>query len=385
MSVDLPDVVSLTSELVRTPSVNPVLEDGGSGEGAIADLAASWLEGWGYQVAVPEVSPGRYNVVARTGPSGGPSLLLNGHLDTVGVTSMTSPFSGEVRGGRLHGRGSCDMKAGVAAALATAATMAREELGGELIIALTADEEHASLGMQDLVESGVRADAAVVCEPTDLHIMPAHKGFLWADLLVKGKAAHGSRPDVGVDAIVHAGSVLRALAEEAHRLTQRSPHPLLGHASIHAGTISGGSAPSVYPEECRIVVERRTLPGEAPAALMEELEAMLGRARQELPALDVRAEEGLFRPGTEVATASELVRALSQSCREHGLEPVLDGMTAWVDASFLNENGTPALCFGPGSIALAHTADEWVPTDQIRRCQAVLTGLARRFLRATPR
>ena len=368
------DAVELTAQLVRIPSVNPSLETGGSGEAAIVDQTASWLRAWDFQVETPEASQGRFNVVARRGPKGGRTLLLNGHTDTVGVAGMTDPFSGEVREGRLRGRGACDMKAGVAAALAAAASLAEKDMTGELIIALTADEEHASVGMQHLVGSGVAADWAVVCEPTGLAIMPAHKGFLWVDFSVEGRAAHGSRPDVGVDAIVHAGAILSVLAEEADRLGEGPGHPLLGPPSIHAGTIAGGSAPSVYPGHCDLTIERRTLPGETQRQVMAEVADMVTRARARIPGLSVQVTPGLFRAGTEVSTTDPLVATLEKAVTGAGMESRIEGMSAWVDACFLNQSGTPALCFGPGSIAQAHTSDEWVPVEEIRVCQQVLTS-----------
>lgn len=375
------DPVALTQQLVRTPSVNPVLEEGGDGEGAVAALAAGWLDGWGYRPAVAEVAPGRHNVVARRGAASGPSLLLNGHLDTVGVAGMAEPFSGAVREGRMYGRGSADMKSGVACALSVAAALAEEEIAGELVIALTADEEHASLGMAALVADGVRADAAVVCEPTSLAIMPAHKGFLWIDAQVEGRAAHGSRPEIGIDAIAHMGHLLVAFEEEAERLAAETDHPLLGPASLHAGTISGGSAPSVYPDRCDLVVERRTLPHETADSVMAEVERVLARTRERRPGLKGRAAPGLYRAATEVPASSPLVTGLREACVRSGLPGALEGMSAWVDACFLNEHGTPAVCFGPGSIAQAHAAEEWVSVAEIETCARVLTDFARRFLR----
>lgn len=374
------DAAELCAQLVRIPSVNPALEPGGSGEGAVVDQTASWLDAWGFQVETPEASPGRFNVVARRGPRGGRTLLLNGHTDTVGVQGMSDPFSGDVREGRLYGRGACDMKAGVAAALAAAASLSETDMTGELIVALTADEEHASVGMQHLVASGMVADGAVVCEPTGLAVMPAHKGFLWVDLTVRGKAAHGSRPEVGVDAIVHTGAILSSLAEEAHRLQTGRTHPLLGPASIHAGTIEGGTAPSVYPERCRLTVERRTLPGETEEQLMGEVAEMVAAARGRIPQLSVEVAAGLFRAGTEVHSSDPLVVGLLNEVAEAGLPSRVEGMTAWVDACFLNQSGTPALCFGPGSIAQAHTSDEWVSVEEIRTCQRVLTSWVRAHL-----
>lgn len=374
------NAVEMARRLVQTASVNPVLEKGGTGEGEIAELVAGWLGQWGYSTRTTEVATGRFNVVARRGRGSGPALLLNGHLDTVGVEDMPDPFSGDIREGRLYGRGAADMKGGVACILAAAARLAADELPGELIVALTADEEHASLGMEALVASGIDADAAVVCEPTELAVMPAHKGFLWIEAVVKGRAAHGSRPELGVDAIAHAGHLLVAFEAEAARLARDTEHPLLGPASVHAGTVSGGSAPSVYPDRCEVVFERRTLPGETADQVMREAEAVLARARQGCPELDASLEPGLFRAGTEVPAASPVVQGLLGACERAGVAGTVAGMSAWVDACFLNRSGIPAVCFGPGSIAQAHTNGEWISISEIEACAKILTDFSRRFL-----
>jgi acetylornithine deacetylase len=334
-------------------------------------------------VAVQQVAPGRFNTTARVGGKGGRRLLFNGHLDTVGVTGMTiPPYEGTVVDGKLIGRGACDMKGGVAALMAAGARLAVANLPGELVIALTADEEHASLGMQALLKDDTDFDAAVVCEPTELAVMPANKGFVWIDLEFRGRAAHGSRPEVGIDAIRHAAQYLAGLDGYEVKLGQRRRHPLLGHGSFHAGTISGGSAPSVYPALCHLVVERRTLPGEEPAAVIEEFEAMLDGVRRAFPDMDARLSPGLTRPATEVPTESELVRGLLDASEREGLEPRVEGMTAWVDAALLNEAGIPAVCFGPGSIAQAHSADEWIEAEEIGTAATVLERFARTFLGA---
>lgn len=374
------NAVAMARKLVRTASVNPVLEKGGTGEGEIAGLVAGWLGQWGYSTRTTEVAAGRFNVVARRGPGSGPALLLNGHLDTVGVGDMPDPFSGDMREGRLYGRGAADMKGGVACMLAAAARLAADDLSGELIVALTADEEHASLGMEALVASGIRADAAVVCEPTELAVMPAHKGFLWIEAEVTGRASHGSRPELGVDAITHAGHLLVAFEAEAERLARETEHPLLGPASVHAGTVSGGSAPSVYPDRCEVVFERRTLPGETADQVMREAEAVLVRARRRCPELVARMEPGLYRAGTEVPTASPVVQGLLRACDRAGAPAEVAGMSAWVDACFLNRSGIPAVCFGPGSIAQAHTDREWISIPEIETGAEILTDFCRRFL-----
>ena len=382
-----PDPVKLAQQLVRTPSVNPELEEGGAGEARAAALAAGWLADWGYETAVDEAAPGRCNVLAKRGPEAGPSLLLSGHLDTVGVAGMAAPFSGALRDGKIHGRGAADMKAGVACVLAVAARLAHEEMEGRLWVALTADEEHAASGMKALVDGGLRADAAVVCEPTGLAVMPAHKGFLWIDAEVAGRAAHGSRPDLGVDAVVHAGHLLVALGDEARRLEAETGHPLLGPASIHAGSIRGGTAPSVYAEACRIVIERRLLPGETRGSAMAEMARVAEAARRSCPGLEVRTKAGLFRAGTETAVDSRLVRDLRRACVRAGLPDRVEGMSAWVEAGLLNATGTPAACFGPGSIAQAHAAEEWVAESEVRIAAQVLEDFARRRLagRSHPR
>ena len=261
---------------------------------------------------------------------------------------------------------------GVAALLAAAAKVAHDPPPGALVVALTADEEHASLGMEALVRSGMRADAAVVCEPTSLAVMPAHKGFVWVEAAFRGRSAHGSRPDAGVDAIEHAGRYLTALGALRSRLRAGEPHPLLGHGSFHAGTIDGGSAPSVYPGACRLVLERRTLPGESAAGAMDEFQAVLDELAAEMPELEAKLTQGLTRPATEIPNDSPLVAGLLAACAAEGVDPRLAGMTAWVDAAFLNQAGTPAVCFGPGSIVQAHSADEWIDPSEIVTCAAVL-------------
>lgn len=374
-------VEGLTAALVRTPSVNPSMEEGGAGEGAAAELTAGWLREWGYQVELVEAAPGRPNVLARLERGSGRSLILNGHLDTVGVEDMTvDPFGAEVRDQRLWGRGSADMKGGVAAALAAARDAAASDFRGTLIVALTADEEEAGVGCRKLVEGGLRADAAVVCEPTGLALMPAHKGFAWIQVDFGGQAAHGSRPDRGVDAIRHAGRFLARLEELEAQLTRREPHPLLGYGSIHAGTISGGTAPSVYPSSCRLVLERRTLPGENLGTAQSEVEYLLAQLRSDIPSLDASLDVVLWRDGSEIAGDHELVGVLSKAAEEAGVQPRLEGMTAWVEAVVFNQSGTPALCFGPGSIEQAHSADESVPVEDLQRAHRALSALVRRFL-----
>jgi acetylornithine deacetylase len=375
------DPLALAQLLVATPSVNPALDPGGAGEEEIAGLVAELLEEWGLRAEVRPVAPGRSNVVALL-EGEGPVLMLNGHLDTVGVEGMVvPPFEAEIVASRLAGRGAADMKGGVAALLAAAARLASGGPRPNLVVALTSDEEHASLGMQAIVREGPRADLAVVCEPTGLAVMPAHKGFVWVKASFRGRAAHGSRPDLGVDAIRHAGLFLAALDEYADELASRTPHPLLGLGSIHAGTIAGGTAPSVYPGHCEVQLECRTMPGTDSRGVLADLGRIAETLATREPALDVSLEVTLERPGTEVDAASPLVHRLLAASRAHGVRPAVEGMSAWVDAAFLNEAGIPAVCYGPGSTEQAHTADEWIDTAEIATCAAVLETFARGLAR----
>ena len=372
------DPVALAAWLVSIPSVNPALERDGAGEAAIAQACAELLEGWGLETTITEPATGRPNVVGRL-EGQGPTILLNGHLDTVGVAGMTiDPFEVSFDGNRMYGRGSCDMKAGDAALLATAYRLAKEGPRPNLVVALTSDEEHASVGMADLVsEGGPDADLAIVCEPTNLSVMPAHKGFVWIRALFRGLAAHGSRPDIGVDAIRHAALYLSALDSYGRELKSRAAHPLLEYGSVHAGKIQGGTAESVYPDECELLLERRTLPGETPETVVNEFQSVLDMVTANEPTMEACLTMTLERPGTEVALSHPLVTGLLRSGEAFEVEPVVEGMTAWVDAAFLNETGIPAVCYGPGSIEQAHTDDEWVDIRQIHSCANVLEHFVR--------
>ncbi|MFW6078939.1 MAG: ArgE/DapE family deacylase [Gemmatimonadota bacterium] len=374
---------TLAAALVAVPSVNPALEEGGAGEAKLAELTAEWLADWGFAVDRVEGPGGRPSVVGRLARGAGPRLVLNGHLDTVGVEGMTvAPYGGEVRGGRLYGRGAADMKGGVAALLAAARDAAREAGGpsrGELIVTLVADEEHASEGMRAVLDAGLDADAAIVCEPTSLAVAPAHKGFVWLEVEFRGRAAHGSRPARGIDAIRHAGRFLARLDAIESTIVAGPPHPLLGHGSVHAGTIAGGSAPSVYPDRCRVVLERRTLPGETAADARAEVEALLRELAEDVPELDARVEVRLARPGTEAPSDSAIVHALEAALEAEGRPPRTAPMTAWVDAALLNRAGIPAVCFGPGDIEAAHSPDESVDVAEVETAHRVLRRLIGRF------
>ncbi len=373
------DARSLLRALVATDSRNPELVPGAPGEGAIAQLLGNVLQSWGFRVELREAAPGRPNVIARwrDGGSTARSLLFNGHMDVVGVDGMThAPFAAEEREGRLFGRGASDMKAGVAAMCAAAYRAASRDLMGDIVIAAVVDEEYKSAGTRALVASGVRADAAIVTEPTGLAIMPAHRGFTWVTVTCSGRAAHGSRYDLGIDAILHAAHVMTALDDYQREELSERTHPLLGHASLHASAIAGGLGWSTYPDTCRLDIERRTLPGESAEGVVQEITAVCDRVRQSLPQLNARVEHVFTQMPSDVAVDAPICRALGDALRSCGERVSIDGMSAWTDAALLNAAGIPAICFGPGDITLAHATTEWVALAEVDRACDVLTDLA---------
>jgi acetylornithine deacetylase len=372
------DAVALTRELVRIDSRNPSLVPGAPGEAAVARTLAEILGEWGFVVELQDAAPGRPNVVARTGSPGARSLMFNGHLDVVGIEGMTHDAWGNGASDtqRIYGRGSSDMKSGIAAMCAAAARAADGALSGEILVTAVADEEYESLGTRALIERGLRADAAIVCEPTRLAIMPAHLGFVWIDITTHGRAAHGSRWDLGVDAIRHAGLVLAEIdLIDADELPKRS-HPLLGRPSIHASLIEGGMGMSTYPDKCTVRIERRTIPGETPADVRRELEDACARVAARRPKFRADVTVTFSQEPSDVAVDAPIVRALGEVLGAAGQVVRVEGMTAWTDAALLNAAGIPAICFGPGDIGLAHAAEEYVLIDEIERATEILARLA---------
>ena len=386
MRVERGDPVGLTRELVRIDSRNPSLVTGGPGEANVAKALAEVLEAWGFRVDVIDAAPGRPNVVAKIGTPGARALMFNGHLDVVGIEGMThDPWSanGNGQADRIYGRGSSDMKAGIAAMCAAAARAGAGTLNGEIIIAAVADEEYESIGTRSLIERGLRADAAIVTEPTRLAIMPAHLGFVWLDVTTHGRAAHGSRWDIGVDAIRHAGILLAELDRMDDEEMPKQRHSLLGRPSVHASLIEGGIGMSTYPDKCTVRIERRTIPGETAESVRRELELAVSRARSRQPKLRADVLVTFAQEPSDVAVDAPIVRALTAALDESGESVRIEGMTAWTDAALLNAAGIPAICFGPGDISLAHAAEEWVSVDEIERATGILARLVTGWLSGT--
>src|SRR5262245_31574079 len=295
----------LLARLVAIDSRNPALVPGGPGETAITGVVAEFLRAAGLEVELVEPQPGRPSAVGRlAGLGGGRNLLLNAHTDTVGFGAMADPLTPRVEDGCLYGRGSYDMKSGLAAVLVAAAELARgPRLRGDVIVTIVADEEHASLGTEAAIAHlqaiGARADGAIITEPTDMRLCLAHRGFAWATITTHGRAAHGSRRADGVDAIAHMGRVLVALEQFDRELQARPAHPLLESGALHASLIEGGTELSTYPSRCVLQIERRTLPGETAESVAGELESLLDELRAADPRFSADVELTLFRAPME--------------------------------------------------------------------------------------
>jgi acetylornithine deacetylase/succinyl-diaminopimelate desuccinylase family protein len=361
----------LVAALVAIDSVNPDLVPGGAGEAQIGDFVAGWLADAGLEVELDEAAPGRPSVVAvARGTGGGASLMLNAHMDTVGVEGMERPFEPVVREGRLYGRGAYDMKGSLAACMLAARRLAAEDLSGDVIVTAVADEEYASIGVQSVLSSR-RADAAIVTEPTGLRVCVAHKGFAWAEIETEGRAAHGSRPAEGIDAITRMAPVLGRLAELQTRLDAAPGHELVGPGSVHASLIEGGQELSSYPARCRLALERRTAPGESAEDFARECEALV----EGVYGAEVRM--GLVRPPFAVDPEAEVVRAVGQAAEAvTGESAVIYGETYWMDAALTQAAGIPTVVFGPGG-AGAHAVDEWVDLASVDACTDVLVEATR--------
>ena len=372
------DLLELTRQLVAIDSVNPSLVEGGAGEGPIARFVAAWATEAGLEAEIVEATPGRPSVIVRgRGTGGGRSLLLCAHLDTVGVEGMSDPFEARIDGDRMYGRGAYDMKSGLASALLVCREARALGLAGDVIVAAVADEEHASLGIQEVLQT-VRADAAIVTEPTELELTVAHKGFAWLEIEVTGVAAHGSRPGLGVDAILKMGPILTGLAELEQRLGEHL-HPTLGPGSLHASLIEGGRELSTYPDRCVLSLERRTLPGEQGDAIEREIEALLDRCRAADPQLVVESRTLLVRDPFEVDTSADVVQAvLAAATTELGTAPPVVAVPYWADSAFIAAAGIPTVLFGASGTG-AHAVEEWVSIEDAGSSARILLNVARRL------
>jgi acetylornithine deacetylase len=372
--------ISLLRDLVAIDSRNPTLVPGAPAEKAIAEHLHAVFRQAGLDAQLIEAAPGRHNAMGvLEGHAPGRTLMLCGHTDTVGVEGMAAPFDPVIKDGRLYGRGSQDMKGGIAAMVDAVRTLTRRGglARGRVVLACVADEELASLGAEALVRDW-QADGGVVTEPTDLQIGVAHKGFAFVEIETRGIAAHGSRPEEGRDAIFRMGRLIGLLEELDRRLQAGDRHPLLGPASLHASRIEGGREPSVYPDQCSLQIERRTIPGEPPDRPLREVENLLGALKRQDHEFEAYARSSFSRAPFEIAPSAELPQQLAAACARAGLGGSFVGMSFWTDAQILSGAGIPSVLFGPGGAGL-HSIEEYVRLDEVTWCRDILIDLAKRF------
>jgi len=373
--------VKLLRELIALPSVNPAFaeaDDPRAGEKNVADFLASVAASGGLDVDFQEVLPGRSNLIARLRPAGKvrQRIVLAPHIDTVGVVS-DEQFEPRLKNGRLYGRGACDTKGSVAvflSALLNLASAKKRPASTEIVLIALVDEENGQAGSRFVARSGFKADLAIVGEPTRLQIVTAHKGDLWLQLETRGKAAHGSRPELGKNAIHVMAKIVDLLETDYPRELRKRRHPLLHHATINVGTISGGRQPNIVPDCCAIRIDRRTIPGENDASVKREILQFIRRHDLSATLVDTKQEEPA--PPMETSIRLPLVQEFLGCAGQK--KPV--GVDFFTDAGVLAAAGIPSVVFGPGDIAQAHTADEWVAVSQLERG----TKLLGHFLRSLP-
>lgn len=375
------DTATLLCELIALPSVNPAFlppGDARAGEQRVADFVAVTAARAGLEIEFEKVLPGRVNLIARLRPKGRitRTILLAPHLDTVPVVSEKQ-FVPRKEGDRLYGRGACDTKGSVAAMLSAVSTIAKSKQRPretEIIFAGLVDEENGQAGSRALAKSKLKADLAIVGEPTSCQIVTAHKGNIWFQVETHGKAAHGSRPELGINAIHSMARIVDALETDyAAMLCKRHRHPLLGHATVNVGTIRGGTQPNIVPDSCMIAVDRRTVPGETEAGVKREIQTLLARKKLEATFSLARIEPCF---PMETSAKLPLVRQFLQSAGQR--KPL--GVHYFCDAAILAEGGIPSVVFGPGDIAQGHTIDEWISLRSLERAKEMLV----RFLNLQP-
>jgi acetylornithine deacetylase/succinyl-diaminopimelate desuccinylase-like protein len=360
----------LLAELIALPSVNPAFlppRHPHAGEKRVADFLATVAARAGLEIEFQKVLAdghhGRSNIIARLGPKNKikQTILLAPHLDT--VAAADSQFIPRRKNGRLHGRGACDTKGSVAAMLCALCELANSKsrpLETEIIFAGLVDEEHAQAGSRALVASGFKADLAIVGEPTRLQVVTAHKGSLWLELATRGQAAHGATPHLGNNAIHEMARIVEVLEVDYAAQLRMRKHPLLGAATVNVGTISGGTQPNIVPDRCKITVDRRTLPGETEVSVRHEIAALL-RGKK----LSATISSAKLAPALPLETNGQLPLVREFLCSVGQARPV--GVDYFCDAAVLSAGRIPSVVFGPGDIAQAHTADEWISLSKLER------------------
>ncbi|MFO0013382.1 MAG: M20 family metallopeptidase [Planctomycetota bacterium] len=375
------DVVELLKHLVRINSVN-AFYPGGPGEAGCAAAVSEFWRDAAIEYRVDDVLPGRPNVLAHL-PGRNPNrrFLLEAHMDTVSVDGMTiPPFVPEVKLGRLYGRGSCDTKAGLAGMMIALRRAKQEGFvpNCDVFMAAVMDEEHSCLGIRHLCNH-FSCDGAIVAEPTELGLVIASKGVLRWRILARGRAAHSSRIELGVNAIHHMARLIVAL-EEHHRDTETIVHPLLGRATANVGLISGGVQVNFVPDRCSIEIDRRVLPGESQQGILEGYQQVIRRIEAEIPSASFEIEPPTTQePCLDTQPDQPLVLCAQAVLQKMGLDSSLRGVAYGSDAGRLQEAKVPSILYGPGSIDRAHTADEYVELEEVQVAHEFYYSMLREF------
>ncbi len=378
MQIDRTYALETLARLVRINSINPTLAPGAPGEKEIAGFIADSLRACGLTAELLEPAPGRTSVLGLlAGTGGGRSLMLNAHCDTVDVAGMAEPFSGSIRDGRLYGRGSYDMKGSLAACMAAAKALKDSgvSLRGDVLVAAVADEEYGSLGTSDML-TRIKPDGAIVTEPTALEVCLAHKGYLWIEVEVTGRAAHGSKFQFGIDANMKMGHFLAELNKLERDLRARTPHPLVGPPSLHAAMLHGGSGLSTYAAACTLQIERRTVPGETEAQAVGEIQAIVDHLAAADPDFHAAVRPFFVRDPFEVPPGAGIVTAVDRAAAKvRGTPAKHIGDTPWMDAALLQAAGVETVVCGAGG-ARAHAEVEWVDVESVVSLAEILAEAA---------
>ena len=378
MKIDRSYTLATLERLVQINSINPTLAPGAPGEREIAEFIADSLRSSGLTAEILEPARGRASVLARlAGTGGGRSLMLNAHSDTVDVAGMAEPFSGEIREGKLYGRGAYDMKGSLAACMAAARALKASgaALRGDVLVAAVADEEYGSLGTSDMI-ARVKVDGAVVTEPTALEVCLAHKGYLWIEVRVAGRAAHGSKFQSGIDANMKMGLFLARLSELERGLRSRPPHALVGPPSLHAAMLSGGTGLSTYAPSSMVQIERRTVPGETEEQATAEIQAIVDALAAEDADFHATVRPFFVREPFEVPATARVVQAVDRAvAKVRGSAPAHIGDTPWMDAALLQAAGIETVVCGAGG-AGAHADVEWVEVESVVQLAEILAEAA---------
>jgi acetylornithine deacetylase len=378
-AIDRNYLIKILSDLIRINSINPNLSPEGKGEAEIGAYVANILDSIGLDVKIYEIKPDRVNVIGTLkGTGNGHSLILNAHMDTVGVNGMViDPFNPVIKDGRLYGRGAQDMKGSLAAMIAAVKALVDSgtNLAGDLYVAAVADEEYISIGTEELIQQ-VNADAAIVTEPTNLTIGRAHRGFIWYDVETKGRAAHGSRYQEGVDANMRMGRFLAKLDELEVELRHRTPHPLVGPPSLHAARLQGGTEISIYAADCLLQIERRTIPGESETQVTGELQEIIDRLASQDPTFNAMVKPTFQREPFEISPDAPIVLALEKAITQRtGQFPTHTGQSFWTDAALFAGVGIDTILYGPRGHGL-HSEEEWVDIDSVLDLAYILADTA---------